>query len=418
MKRFFFFILCCCVIPSAAAQQTNVVVKSFFEQMGKNNWNNAMQYMAPVMKEKVNADVLRAIWQQVEQANGTWETLISQKTVREGSHYIVTAENNFERSTLIFRVALDSADRMVGFFITGSKPRQIVQNANETTDTVKTVDGDILYGTLTQPEGQQHGPVVLIIAGSGPTDRNGNNLFLPAAQSSSYQQLAEGLAANGIASLRYDKRGTGESKQVKSSAALTIDDFISDAQACIDHLQRSNKFSSVSVIGHSEGGMIGLQLAQYTDLKCLIALSTPGETMDKVLLEQLKPKLSDSLYQQSVNILNDLRDGKTPAKVPADLTMVFSAGNFNYWKSTFRLDPCALMTSLRMPVLIVGGAADVQVSPAQVTMLQDCKPGTNLVLIEGMTHALKNSNGISPDKKTPLPLSPELVPALVAFIRK
>ncbi|HEY9261577.1 DUF3887 domain-containing protein, partial [Chitinophaga sp.] len=122
MKRFFFFILCCCVIPSAAAQQTNVVVKSFFEQMGKNNWNNAMQYMAPVMKEKVNADVLRAIWQQVEQANGTWETLISQKTVREGSHYIVTAENNFERSTLIFRVALDSADRMVGFFITGSKP--------------------------------------------------------------------------------------------------------------------------------------------------------------------------------------------------------------------------------------------------------------------------------------------------------
>ena len=418
MKRFFFFILCCGIIHSAAAQQPNVVVKSFFEQMGKSNWSNAMQYMAPALKEKVNADVLRALWQQIEQTNGTWETLISQKTVREGSHYIVIAENNFERTAVIFRVALDSADRMVGFFIAGSKPRQVVQNANETTDTVNTADGGILYGTLTQPEGQQHGPVVLIIAGSGPTDRDGNSLFVPGAQSFSYQQLAEGLAANGIASLRYDKRGTGQSKLLKSPAQVTIEDYISDAAACVHHLQRNNRFSSVSVIGHSEGGIIGLALAQDSDLKCLIALSTPGETTDKVLLEQLKPKVSDSLYQQSVSILNDLREGKTPIRVPVDLNMMFSPGNFNYWKSTFRFDPCALLPTVRMPVLIVGGAADVQVSPGQVTMLQDCKPGTSLVLIEGMTHALKNSNSISPDKKTPLPLSPELVPALVSFIRQ
>lgn len=419
MKRILFFLLCCCVIHSAAAQQTNVVVRNFFEQMGKSNWNIAMQYMAPGLKEKVNADVLKALWQQIEQANGKWETLISQKTVREGSHYMVTAENNFERTSLIFRVALDSANRMVGFFIIGSKPRQVVQNANETTDTVNTVDGGVLYGTLTQPEGQQHGPVVLIIAGSGPTDRNGNNMFVPGAESFSYQQLAEGLAANGIASLRYDKRGIGQSTQFsKPLAQLTVDNYISDAVACVDHLQRNKRFSGVSVIGHSEGGIIGLALAQYLDLKCLIALSTPGETMDKVLLEQLKPKVSDSLYQQAVIILNDLRQGKTPANVPGDLSTLFNPGNFTYWKSTFSIDPCALMPTLRMPVLVVGGAADVQVSPGQVTMLQDCKPGTNLVLIEGMTHALKNSNSISPDKKTPLPLSPELVPALVSFIRQ
>jgi uncharacterized protein len=419
MKRFFFFILCCGVIQAATAQQTNVVVKSFFEQMGKGNWNNAMQYMAPVLKEKVNAGVLSALWQQIEQMNGKWETLISQKTVREGDRYIVTAENNFERTAVIFSVALDSANRMIGFFINGSKPRQVIQNANETTDTVHTADGDVLYGTLTQPEGQQHPPVVLIIAGSGPTDRNGNSLFVPGPEGFSYQQLAEGLAANGIASLRYDKRGAGQSTQSsKPLSQLTMADFISDAVACIHHLQRNSRFSSVSVIGHSEGGIIGLELAQDNDLKCLIALSTPGETTDKVLLEQLKPVLSDSLYQQSVSILNDLRDGKTPASVPADLKILFNSGNFNYWKSTFRFDPCVLLPNVRIPVLIVGGAADVQVSPAQVTMLQDCKPGTNLVLIEGMTHALKNSNGISPDKKTPLPLSPELVPALVSFLRQ
>lgn len=419
MKRFFFFVLSFCLLQHAAAQQQNVVVKSFFEQMSKANWTNAMQYMAPAMKEKLNADMLKGVWSQVEQANGKWEALTSQKTVREGEHYIVTAENNFERATLTFRVALDNDNRIVGFFITGSKPKQMVLNANEITDTVNTIDGGVLYGTLTQPEGQQHGPVVLIIAGSGPTDRNGNSLFLPAAESFSYQQLAQGLAASGIASLRYDKRGTGQSTAFqKSLMTLTIDDYTADAEACIAHLQRSGKFSSISVIGHSEGGIIGLILAQHSHLKCLIPLSTPGETTDKVLLEQLKPRLSDSLYQQSVSILNDLRQDKTPARVPADLHILFNTGNFNYWKSTFRFDPCALLPTLTIPVLIVGGAADVQVSPAQVTMLQDCKPGTNLVLIEGMTHALKNSNGISPDKKSPLPLSPELIPALVSFIRQ
>lgn len=418
MKRFLFFILLLGCLHSARAQQQQVV-SSFFEQLGRSNWTGAMQYMAPVMKEKLTADMLSGLWKQIEQTSGKWEALTSQKVVREGNHFIVTAENNFERTTLIFRLALDSANRLVGFFITGSRPKQVMMDTNEIPDTIHTTDGTILYGTLTLPEGQPHAPVVLIIAGSGPTDRNGNSPFLPTPEGFSYQQLAAGLAAHGIASLRYDKRGTGQSTASnKPLTSLTLDDFVADAAACADHLERSGRFASISVIGHSEGGVIGLALADRQSLKCLIAVSTPGETIDKVLLEQLKPRLADSLYQQSISILDGLRENKTPDRVPADLNMFFNKSTFAYWKNVVRFDPCAMLALTQLPVLVVGGAADVQVTPAQVTMLQDCKPATQLVLIEGMTHALKNSTAISPDKKTPLPLSPELVPALVNFIRQ
>ncbi|MBO9730887.1 MAG: alpha/beta fold hydrolase [Chitinophaga sp.] len=418
MKRILFFVLLLGSLQAVRAQQ-QPVVSSFFEQIGRSNWTGAMQYMAPVMKEKLTADMLKGVWQQIEQTNGKWEALTSQKVVRDGNHFIVTAENNFERTTVIFRLTLDSANRLVGFFITGSRPKQVMLNTNETTDTVHAADGTVLYGTLTLPEGQPHSPVVLIIAGSGPTDRNGNSLFLPATEGFSYQQLAAGLAAHGIASLRYDKRGTGQSTASnKPLTALTLDDFVADAAACVDHLERSGQFANVSVIGHSEGGVIGLALAGRQPMKCLIALSTPGEAIDKVLLEQLKPRLADSLYQQSVSILEGLRENKTPDRVPADLNMFFNKGTFGYWKSAVRFDPCAMLALTQLPVLVVGGAADVQVTPAQVTMLQDCKPGTQLVLIEGMTHALKNNAALSPDKKTPLPLSPELVPALANFLRQ
>jgi pimeloyl-ACP methyl ester carboxylesterase len=420
MKRIFFLALLSCIVHAAVAQQQQeFIVRSFFEQLGKSNFTSAMQYMAPIMKEKLTADVLKGIWQQVEAANGRWEAVVSQKITREGTHYVVTADNNFERTTLTFRIALDDSNKMIGFFITGSKPKQAVLNANELPDTVHAADGTVLYGTLTQPEGRPHGPVVLIIAGSGPTDRDGNSLFVPGRDSYSYQQLAQGLAANGIASLRYDKRGAGQSTlSGKSVASLTIDDYVADAVACVGHLQRGGKFSAVSVIGHSEGGIIGLKLAALTRLKCLIPLSTPGQCTDKVLLEQLKPRLSDTLYRQSVRILDELRQDITPAGVPADLNMLFNAGNYAYWKSSFRFDPCTLLAAVNIPVLIVGGAADQQVSPAQVALLQHCKPDTRLVLIPGMTHALKNSSAISPDNKTPLSLSPELIPALASFIRQ
>lgn len=419
MKRFFILILLWGAMFTATAQQKEAIVKGFFEQMNTGNYEGARRYMQTSMLQKVNADMLKGVWQQLEQQYGKWEAVVSQKIIFDGRNYIITAGNNFERAQLQFRVALDSTNKMVGFFLIGARDKQVVYARNEMPDTIQTTDGGILYGTLTQPEGIQHTPVVLIIAGSGPTDRNGNSLFDLGPNGFSYRQLAEGLAANGIASLRYDKRWVGQSTGfTRAPVFTTLDDYTADAISCVQHLQRSGRFPAVSVIGHSEGGLIGLMMAKDISFKCLIPLSTPGECMDKVVLEQLKPRLSDTLYRQAAGILNDLREDKAPASVPDQLNTIFNPNNFTFWKSTFHFDPCALLPAAKMPVLLVGGTADVQVKPAQVTLLKACKPATNAVMINGMTHLLKSGSAVSPDNKSPLPLSPELLPVLVSFIKQ
>ena len=399
------------------AQQKDSVVNSFFEQLGKGNWENAVAYMDANTRKSVTPDVLQKVWQQIEWQNGKWKAFTSQKTATDVSYNIVYADNDFERAKITFRVLLDNQHKIRGFYVADMKNKAAALNPGESEDTVHTPDGGILYGTLKHPKGKQHGPVALIIAGSGPTDRNGNNPMLESKNSFSYQQLAEGLAANGIATLRYDKRFIGESKQFsKPPENTTLNDFRADAIAWIDHLERSGQFSGISVIGHSEGAMLGIMLAHDRNIKSLVSLSGPAEGVDKLLLAQLRPRLTDSLYQQAVTIMDALKEQKMPGSVPDELKPFFKPSLYNYWQSTFSIDPCALISGVKVPVLIINGTADTQVPAAQAEMLHHCNTSAKLVLIKGMTHLLKDSDTTPADKNS-LPLAKELVPAIAAFIK-
>ena len=127
----------------------------------------------------------------------------------------------------------------------------------------------IIYGTLLLPNNISNKvPVVILISGSGPTDRDGNN---PVMKNNSLKQLAEALANNGIASVRYDKRGIGESvKAAKSESELRFEDYISDAIDWISFVKQNPKFSKVIIIGHSEGSLIGMNAAKYATGKPII----------------------------------------------------------------------------------------------------------------------------------------------------
>jgi pimeloyl-ACP methyl ester carboxylesterase len=399
------------------AQQKDSVVNNFFEQMGKGNWTGAMAYMDANAKKSVTPDVLKKIWQQIELQYGEWKGFTSQKSATDESYNIIYADNDFSRAKITFRVVLDNQHKILGFFLADMKNKPAILNPGESEDTVHTADGGILYGTLKHPKGKGHYPVALIIAGSGPTDRNGNNPMLPAGQGFSYEQLADGLAANGIASLRYDKRFVGESRQFgKPVENVTLNDFLADAIAWIGHLERSGQFSGVSVIGHSEGALLGIALANNTNIKSLVSLSGPAEGMDKLLLAQLKPRLADSLYQRAVTIMDALKERQMPGSVPGELKMFFNTSLYNFWQSAFTFDPCALISGVKVPVLIINGTADVQVPPAQAEMLQHCNTGAKLVLVKGMTHLLKDS-ATTADGHATLPLATGLVPEIAAFIK-
>ena len=124
-----------------------------------------------------------------------------------------------------------------------------------------TPTGDI-SGTLLRPSSRPP-LVVLIVAGSGPTDRNGNSVL--GVSANSYKILADSLAAHGLASVRYDKRGVGASSgAMMPEEKLRFDDYVADAAAWIDSLAHDPRFSRVAVIGHSEGALIAAVAAERT----------------------------------------------------------------------------------------------------------------------------------------------------------
>jgi pimeloyl-ACP methyl ester carboxylesterase len=169
-----------------------------------------------------------------------------------------------------------------------------------------------LHGTFARPaNGTERGPAVLILAGSGPTDRNGNG---PQLSTDTYRKLAEGLAAAGIRSLRYDKRGIGESRaMVTREDDLSFDDFVLDAVIAARDLSQRPGVSAVVLAGHSEGAILALAAAPRTDARGIVLLCAPGRDLIEIIRAQLKGKLPPDLDVSANATWMSLRpDGALP----------------------------------------------------------------------------------------------------------
>jgi pimeloyl-ACP methyl ester carboxylesterase len=265
--------------------------------------------------------------------------------------------------------------------------------------------------------------VVLILSGSGPTDRNGNSPML-LGKNNSLQMLAEGLAANGIASLRYDKRGVGESaKAMVAEADLRFETYVDDAVAWCEQLRNDKRFSAVIIAGHSEGSLIGMLAAKRCDASGFISIDGAGRAAADILRTQLAGKLPPELATQSDAVLKNLEAGKTTENSPAELAALYRPSVQPYLISWFRYDPAKSIAALTVPVLIVQGTTDLQVSVDDAKRLAAASPKAKLLLIEGMNHVLKE---VSPDREKQmasysdpnLRLAPEFLVGVVEFVRK
>ena len=115
-----------------------------------------------------------------------------------------------------------------------------------------------LYGVIDLPQGEQQCPAVLVIAGSGPTDRDGNSAAMK-KHNDSLKMLAGQLVSWGIAALRYDKRGVGESKSAAGVKEETrFEDMIADASLWLESLKANARFSTLGIVGHSQGSLVGM----------------------------------------------------------------------------------------------------------------------------------------------------------------
>jgi uncharacterized protein len=278
-------------------------------------------------------------------------------------------------------------------------------------------EGPLSAEALTVP-GARH--AVVIIPGSGPTDRDGNGPFL---QTDMYRLLAEELAAQGVASLRIDKRGMFASRAAVADAnAVTLGDYAADARAWVE--EAASLAPCVWLAGHSEGGLVAMAAAAEPPpaLCGLILLATPGRPLDEVLLEQLaaNPAMF-ALLPQARRIVETLAAGEVvpTESIPLLLRPLFLADVQPFLISLFTTDPASLAAAWPGPALVVHAGRDIQVTGADADVLESALSAGTRADLPLATHTLKEDVPGAPlaTYSDPLlPLAPGLTAAILGFL--
>jgi pimeloyl-ACP methyl ester carboxylesterase len=344
----------------------------------------------------------------------------------------------YERATLLVNLSLDKTNLVDGIYFNEYKPEKAAEatgsatnaippssaisdpSLTETPLTLKSLAGT-LSGTLTMPKNVSGKiPVVLIIAGSGPTDRNCNSAL--GLKTDAFKYLAEGLGKAGIASLRYDKRGVGLSTTSQKEIDMKFTDLSDDAGMFLSKLQDDDRFSKFIVLGHSEGSLVGMITCYANEhANAFISVAGPGRPVDVILTEQMKTQ-PPSVQQELKNVLDSLRKGKTTPKVDPSLYALVRPSIQNFIMTWMYLDPARVLKKIKLPILIVQGNNDLQVSVADAEILKKAKSEASLKIIDGMNHVLKQAPtdkaGNSATYNQPeLPLKPEFLTEVIDFIK-
>ncbi|TDR90469.1 alpha/beta hydrolase [Enterovirga rhinocerotis] len=278
-----------------------------------------------------------------------------------------------------------------------------------------------LHGVLTLPDVEARGSGVLILAGSGPVDRDGN---LPGLMNNSLKFLAHALAERGIVSLRVDKRGVGSSAAAGGREEdLRFGTFVDDAAAWSAVLKREGRVERLVLLGHSEGALVATLVAQRIRPAGLVLLAGAGEPASAVIERQLKAAgAPERLQERSREIVRSLMRGEAVTDVPAELAPLYRSSVQNYLMSWLPLDPARELARTDCPILIVQGTSDLQVSVEDARRLHAARPSSRLEIVETMNHVLKDApseraTNLATYRDPDRPLSSPLVPAIERFVR-
>jgi pimeloyl-ACP methyl ester carboxylesterase len=277
----------------------------------------------------------------------------------------------------------------------------------------------LLNGTLYSPSKQtKKTNLVILIAGSGPTDRDGNQKGLT---NNSLKFLAEALANNSIAVYSYDKRIFAQMATGKlDEASLSFDNFIDDAKAVLLHFKNQKKYHSITIAGHSEGALIGM-VAANSNADAYISIAGAGRPIDEVLLEQIG-KQAPFLKEEVQKNLETLKSGTTFELKNQMLASLFRASVQPYMISWIKYNPQAEIKKLQIPTLLINGDKDIQVSVQDAQLLQQAKPDAQLKIIPNMNHIFKQIKGDDAENKASytnpdLPIATDLSELITTFIK-
>ena len=243
------------------------------------------------------------------------------------------------------------------------------------------VINNFVEGTLLIPKDLENKSLAIIIGGSGPTDRNGNQNFL---KNNSLKKLAVSLTNEGIATFRYDKRIVKQIHQGRIDKNIKFDDFVTDAISVVDYFKSKNKYNKIYIIGHSQGSLVGI-LAAKRNVDGLISIAGAGKPIDSVLIDQIE-KTAPMLAEDSKRVLSIMRSGKTTDNYPKTLASIFNKDIQPFMMNWMQYNPKEEIKKLEIPTLILNGTKDLQVSPGEAKTLKEASKNGQLKIIENMNH--------------------------------
>jgi uncharacterized protein len=284
------------------------------------------------------------------------------------------------------------------------------------------IPGGRLHGTLSRPLSGTASSAILIIPGSGPTDRDGNSILLP-GKNDSLVSLGNGLVKAGFMVLRVDKRGIGKSVwQGLREDDMTIDQMADDAAAWLAYLRAVPGIRRLAVIGHSEGALVALLAARESKPESLVLLAPLSADFFETLFKQLAGMPEDYLRRARF-IYEELKAGRYVSQVDADLLALFRPSVQPYMRSLIEHRPASLLAAQDNPTLVVAGGRDLQIEFADAKALAAARPGVGFLLLDDMNHVLK---AVKPDladnqaaySSPSYPLAEGLVAGIAEFLRE
>jgi pimeloyl-ACP methyl ester carboxylesterase len=297
----------------------------------------------------------------------------------------------------------------------------------------KGTDGAMLSGTLLLPtiSELQKVPGVVLIGGSGPTDRDGNNPLVP-FKIDLLKQIAELLAGTGIASLRYDKRGLAASAAEfpagfdAQERFLAWDNYVGDVVLAHAELLRHDEIKpyATALLGHSEGGLLSIAAAAAMEKRApyaLVLAATPGRPLIDIVREQIArgaPQLSTEAERVMKAVLDT---GHVPADRMEELRLIFPTNGGAYFRGALPFDPARTLASIDAACLMLQGGADAQIVPmGDIQPLVDAlakrdKPAEVLVA-QAVSHNLKTvTSAVDPGFTGPI--APAIADKLAGWLR-
>lgn len=274
-------------------------------------------------------------------------------------------------------------------------------------------------GTLLIPAQKENMPLIIFIQGSGPVNRDGN---APMMKNNGVRKISEALAEEGIASFRFDKRIFKMDKLKLREADLSFDDFVTDVTAIVEHFKEDDSFNKIIIAGHSEGSLIGMLAAQKTEADAFISLAGAGRPIDEIIVEQIS-KQSEELSENARIAFDAIKENDTTTNYSPYLESIFRPSVQPFMNSWMKYDPAEEIAKLEIPVLIINGSFDLQVDVTDAEILHNAASGSTLVIPEKMNHIFRKIEGQELENTKAYnepnrPLHPDLVPAIVEFIKE